>query len=36
MLGTGGSAYVGKTLGEGKREEANRDFYWIVLIYGTQ
>lgn len=31
MLGTGGSAYVGKTLGEGKKEEANR--YFSFLIY---
>lgn len=31
MLGTGGSAYVGKTLGEGKREEANK--YFSLLIY---
>ena len=31
MLGTGGSAYVGKTLGEGKKEEANK--YFSLLIY---
>lgn len=31
MLGTGGSAYVGKTLGEGKKEEANQ--YFSMLIY---
>lgn len=31
MLGTGGSAYVGKTLGEGKKEEANQ--YFSFLIY---
>lgn len=31
MLGTGGSAYVGKTLGEGKHEDANR--YFSLLIY---
>ena len=31
MLGTGGSAYVGKTLGEGKKEEANQ--YFSLLIY---
>ena len=30
MLGTGGSAYVGKTLGEGKREEANQYFSFLV------
>ena len=33
MLGTGGSAYVGKTLGEGKREEANQ--YFSFLIYAA-
>jgi len=33
MVGTGGSALVSKTLGEGKREKANRDF--SLLIYGT-
>ena len=31
MLGTGGSAYVGKTLGEGKKKEANE--YFSLLIY---
>lgn len=31
MLGTGGSAIVAKTLGEGKREQANR--YFSLLIY---
>lgn len=30
MLGTGGSAYVGKTLGEGKRKEANQYFSFLV------
>ncbi len=33
MLGTGGSAYVSKTLGEGKNEDANR--YFSMLIYVT-
>ncbi len=31
MIGTGGSAVVSKTLGEGKREEANR--YFSMLVY---
>ncbi len=30
MLGTGGSALIGKTLGEGDREKANRQFSLIV------
>ena len=37
MLGTGGSAYVGKTLGEGKKEEANQYFSFLIdtaLILG--
>lgn len=33
MLGTGGSAIVGKTLGEGDREKANR--YFSMLVYAT-
>lgn len=33
MIGTGGSAVVSKTLGEGKREEANR--YFSMLVYFT-
>lgn len=33
MIGTGGSALVGKTLGEGKRETANR--YFTMMIYLT-
>ncbi len=33
MIGTGGSAIVSKTLGEGKREEANA--YFSMLIYVT-
>ncbi len=33
MIGTGGSALVGKTLGEGKKEEANR--YFTMLVYLT-
>ncbi|MDD6481030.1 MAG: MATE family efflux transporter [Lachnospiraceae bacterium] len=33
MIGTGGSAIVGKTLGEGKREEANE--YFSLLVYVT-
>lgn len=31
MIGTGGSAVVSKTLGEGKQEEANR--YFSMLVY---
>lgn len=33
MIGTGGSALVGKTLGEGKRETADR--YFTMLVYLT-
>lgn len=33
MVGTGGSALVGKTLGEGKRETAER--YFTMLVYLT-
>ena len=33
MLGTGGSAIVGKTLGGGDREKANR--YFSMLVYAT-
>ncbi len=33
MVGTGGSALVGKTLGEGKRETADR--YFTMLVYLT-
>ena len=33
MLGTGGSALVAKTLGEGDRERANRLF--SLFVYGT-
>ncbi|WP_455721642.1 MATE family efflux transporter [Agathobacter sp.] len=33
MIGTGGSAIVGKTLGEGKREKANE--YFSFLVYTT-
>lgn len=33
MVGTGGSAIVSKTLGEGKRELANR--YFSMLVYAT-
>ncbi len=32
MIGTGGSALVGKTLGEGKREKANRYFTMMVCL----
>ena len=32
MLGTGGSALVAKTLGEQKREKANRYFTMMVWI----
>ena len=30
MIGTGGSALIGKTLGEGKRDEANRYFSMLI------
>lgn len=33
MIGTGGSALVGKTLGEGNREKANR--YFTMMVYLT-
>lgn len=33
MFGTGGSALIAKTIGEGKREKANRIF--SLLVYGT-
>ena len=32
MIGTGGSAIVSKTLGEGKREKANEYFSMLVLV----
>lgn len=32
MMGTGGAAIVGKTLGEGRREDANRYFSMIVYV----
>ena len=32
MIGTGGSAIVAKTLGEGKKEQANEYFYMLVYI----
>lgn len=32
MIGTGGSALVAKTLGEGRREDANRYFSMLVLF----
>lgn len=32
MIGTGGSAIVSKTLGEGKREQANRHFSMLVYF----
>lgn len=38
MIGTGGSALVSKTLGEGNREQANRYFTMMVrflLLFGT-
>lgn len=38
MIGTGGSALVGKTLGEGDRERANRYFtmmVWLTVIVGV-
>ena len=38
MIGTGGSALVSKTLGEGKKEKANQYFsmfIWLTLILGT-
>lgn len=37
MIGTGGSALVGKTLGEGAKEKANRYFtmmVWLAVILG--
>lgn len=33
MIGTGGSAWVGKTLGEGAREKANQ--YFTMMVYLT-
>ena len=33
MIGTGGSAIIGKTLGEKKREEANSIFTFIIIFY---
>lgn len=33
MIGTGGSALVGKTLGEGAQEKANR--YFTMMVYLT-
>jgi len=38
MLGTGGTAIIGKTLGEGQREEANRYFTMLmgaVVLFGA-
>ena len=32
MMGTGGAAIVGKTLGEGRRDDANRYFSLIVYV----
>lgn len=32
MLGTGGTALVAKTLGEGKQEEANRIFSMLIYL----
>lgn len=32
MIGTGGSALVSKTLGEGKHEEANRQFTMLIFV----
>lgn len=32
MIGTGGSAFVAKTLGEGKKEEAKRHFSMLVYV----
>lgn len=34
MVGTGGSALVAKTLGEGRREEANRIFSLLIYLSG--
>lgn len=31
MLGSGGSAMIGKTLGEGKKDQANREFSMIII-----
>lgn len=33
MIGTGGSALVAKTLGEGKKEKANEYFSMLVYIH---
>lgn len=33
MLGTGGSAVVAKTLGEGKKEQANQ-YFSMILVFG--
>lgn len=35
MIGTGGTALVSKTLGEGQQEEANRYFSMMILYYGA-
>ncbi len=38
MIGTGGSAIVAKTLGEGDRDKANQIFsmlVWITLLFGV-
>lgn len=38
MIGTGGSAIISKTLGEGKKEEANKQFSMLIyleIILGT-
>jgi len=38
MIGTGGSALVSKTIGEGKKDEANRYFsmlIYLLIIFGT-
>ena len=32
MIGTGGSAIISKTLGEGKKEEANRQFSMLIYL----
>lgn len=32
MIGTGGSAIISKTLGEGKKEEANKQFSMLIYL----
>ena len=32
MIGTGGSAIISKTLGEGKKDEANKQFSMLIYL----